>query len=610
MTTQQFNLLFDVPFPVRMQDGTTAFLCLPEALAHAHATAILFGHPYLDMLAKDFLACITQTFMVPADEEEWEDFLVNPPSSTLIREKLDRFAACFDLVHPDRPFMQVAFETEGMPVPTKKPKRKPIIIEPGDGEVDEEDAEPMDVSPLSSLLPEEPSKTQMKSRVGGVHFTRAGRMDTFCPAATGLLLYGMNMVGVGGGGGYYTAPTSSAVHLRVGISGIDGMAHVLWRDTWVNVLDCSHAAVENGSTDPMTPENLLGWMEPALRRSIGKDKDGDAIQFASVQKGRVHGGNGETHPFAMMWGMSRRARLEPPEQGACSLTGVQGMVFRSVLKSPGGPRSFLSRRSFHPLFGKSTEVGGKRDGTTRVTQVPGDAAIGQPEWSCLLPMIRDGSSAQDRMDKGVAPCVAALSSPGRRAALMRLFRQAGMGRRNPSLPIHATFLRQEHVLEGWSESSMRLWLGPDDSVSAISRVLHQVQSIRTWGDKVAKNVADEVAKAQSVMGNTTLRKDGETRKVLARDVGGRFSRALDSIGEEMLATISSMHENGYEQEAISTFMASSFLGMEEAIVGAVDGADYGMHGGVLGKAIALRVAQDGIAAFSKSKTRAGKEEAA
>ena len=453
------NILVDVPFPGVRRDGSMVFAPLSELLSDPDVEALASGHPYIDLLANNFIVCVLQTTMTPRDGDAWKEMLLHPPSPEAISSAFSVISHCFDLADPANPFMQVRFDEESRQ--KKKPNRGKKAVAPEGDDEDEGVSEFVDgTSDLSLLLPDETSANQRLPAKGGAHFSKYGRYEGFGAFVTAMVLYGANMVSIGGGGGYYAAGVKSAAFARIALPAGAGITFGLWRSAWLNVAAADHPKLLGCLDEGFRPETVFGWVHPDLRRGRGKAKQEDADFLAEALRGvvTIEGREVPYSPFSTMWGMARRCELAPPAMSACSMTGQIGATWAMVELSPGGPRCPLRDASWHPLLGISLITGKNGKTSPKVNKGPSTGIFRAVEWSSFFPT--SSNSVADMERAGAPPSVASLLVDTRRDALSRILREGGhSGRYLPCFPVTAVAIRQDKVLDGWSEGSIRLWSG-------------------------------------------------------------------------------------------------------------------------------------------------------
>ncbi|MFI1956015.1 type I-E CRISPR-associated protein Cse1/CasA [Streptomyces xinghaiensis] len=105
-----FNLVSDPWLPVQRADGTVEEVSLAELFAQAGDLRRLVGDlPTQDMaLLRLLLAIVYDALDGPAEIEDWEELWLSPDPFAAVPAYLDLYRERFDLLHPEKPFYQVA----------------------------------------------------------------------------------------------------------------------------------------------------------------------------------------------------------------------------------------------------------------------------------------------------------------------------------------------------------------------------------------------------------------------------------------------------------------------------------------------------------------------
>ncbi|MEV7715513.1 type I-E CRISPR-associated protein Cse1/CasA [Streptomyces sp. NPDC088270] len=116
--TPSFDLVSRPWLPVQRDDGTTDELSLTDVFAQAHTLRRLVGDlPTQEFALLRLLLAILYDAFDEADDgksasveelEDWEELWRDEKSFALVADYLDRHRERFDLLHPERPFFQVA----------------------------------------------------------------------------------------------------------------------------------------------------------------------------------------------------------------------------------------------------------------------------------------------------------------------------------------------------------------------------------------------------------------------------------------------------------------------------------------------------------------------
>ena len=606
------NLISGALLPVVLPHGERVQMTLCEALSSPDAASIETGHPYVDMLGFNLVTSLLQTAMPPASQDEWTERLLKPPSQADIEAALFHLAPFFDLEDTAFPLYQIAFEgsadiaSEDLPSgrrgnPRTGPKKGNGAAQPDDAalsgldqaEDTEEDDEKF--SEITSLLPDEATKNQrIKS---GEHFTKRGRFGALGAFATATLLQGINLVSVGGGGGFLNPDVKKAALAFLSVPRGSGITSGLWRSCWLNIQPMP-------DLPPIDPRIVFGWADPRQPKTMDKESvDGTVDNGRILLDGALH----NQHPLSPLWSVIRRYRLLPSSQGTCSLTGIRGPVWSQVEKYRGGLRTALRPDSFHPLIGieqfKDAPKGKPEKIICRVNQGPKSGVLRAAEWSAFLP----AGASKDRdllLERGVPPALASLTNNARKSTIVRLLQARG----TPTLPLTAIVLRQDKVLEGWSEASLRIWFGDKDILGHLDALLAELKG----------GASDAEAIVDAAVGAAEARATGLRT---GKDAGDRFKSVIkakikadvevehETIGEKAIGDLAD-HGTRLAPEAspededrveADIVMLRSHLrpAMHAVCLGCIERADFTPLGGLLVKAAAMLAAQAKAVKLSK-----------
>ncbi|GBD41508.1 hypothetical protein HRbin39_00890 [bacterium HR39] len=285
----------DQELPFRRRSGRVDLLT-PLAITDAHeddpVVAVETGHPVTDLGFRFLLRDLLQIALAPPDEEAWAELWFAPPEPERLAAAFAPYRRALVLDDPAFPAMQV----------------RP--------EADDGSGEPL---PLGLLLPDAPSNNELKNQ--RAFFAHAPAVDAVGAGVVLPLFYADMVLFPSAGGGYFGVPTGAqSVKFAVG-------AGSLWRSLWANVLSGDDPFWPKGTTFPAPCDGaVFPWLDPTLRRlALGRGPAGTREVKAE-----------DRHPAAIP--MPRRYLLEPPTEGRCSLTGVEGPVFRTYRRWPVGLR--------------------------------------------------------------------------------------------------------------------------------------------------------------------------------------------------------------------------------------------------------------------------------
>ncbi|MEW5772486.1 MAG: type I-E CRISPR-associated protein Cse1/CasA [Thermodesulfobacteriota bacterium] len=272
----EWNLLRDRWIPVRLAGGGAARVgpwevCLPEVLA------VDPPRPDFAGALLEFLIGLLATAAMPADDEEWEDWLDRPPGPDDLKKRLAPLEPFFNVLG-DRPcFMQ------------------DLTLVPGPAK---------DHLPVAGLFIESPGDKTLSDNTD--FFIKRGKVQRLCPHCAALALHTLQTYSPSGGRGHRTSLRGGGP-LTTLLTGRN-----LWRTIWKNVLP----AEVRGMRPAPGPDGLAGvvfpWAAPTRTSEPGSHTGQTLPQ--------------DVHPLHMFWGMPRRILLLPEtleRETACDLCAVR-----------------------------------------------------------------------------------------------------------------------------------------------------------------------------------------------------------------------------------------------------------------------------------------------
>ncbi|XSG84492.1 MAG: type I-E CRISPR-associated protein Cse1/CasA, partial [Methylohalobius sp. ZOD2] len=271
--------LIDEPWiPIRRVSGKTE-LIRPAQIAKSDDPAVVLTSPRADFngALAQFLIGLLQTTFAPRNDDEWAQFLDQPPTVKALEESFAKVTHAFQLDGNGARFMQE-----------------------------------------SSLLNENFDRRTIDNwliEVNEDHFNKRGRIKQLCPPCTAIALFSHQINAPEGGRGHFTSLRGGGPLTTLVIAEKHGPngAENLWHDLWRNVLDQTEFPI------PTTDEafcQTFPWLtsDRFIKASIGRPVYPD-----------------DFHPCHYYWSMSKRFWLETPvtEKGACHLCGARGQIFYS-----------------------------------------------------------------------------------------------------------------------------------------------------------------------------------------------------------------------------------------------------------------------------------------
>jgi CRISPR system Cascade subunit CasA len=312
------NLITDAWIPVRLRDGTSKDIRPADILDFGPdgdnpPVELYAARPDFNGALIQFLIGLLQTFVAPADEDEWWEWFESPPAPDELHERLSKYSEAFKLFG-EFSFMQ---DTEELP--------------------------PRFESDLFDLLLDSPSGNT-KNNNKDIFNKRVESCPT-CSRCAALTVMAMQANATSGGAGHRTSIRGGGPSTTVLSS------ETLWQSSWLNVLPYE---AWTGFEEPSTAnlEKILPWMAPTR---------------TSEKKTGVETLPSDAHPAQLFWATPRRIQLIEPSVGTektCSHCGAQseelcrtfrmknyGVNYTGPWIHPLTPYSFDSSNDPNPLKG-------------------------------------------------------------------------------------------------------------------------------------------------------------------------------------------------------------------------------------------------------------------
>lgn len=262
------NLIKNKWLPVRTTQGETQIA--PWQISDPDVLALAAPRPDFNGALLQFLIGLLQTTCPPDDNNQWGEWLENPPAPEMLRQLLKPCATAFNLDDEGPRFMQDYVPLEG------KPK------------------------PIASLLIDAPGAQTQKQNAD--HFIKRGGIEHLCHSCAATALFTLQINAPSGGAGHRTSlrgggplTTLIALDTQHGADSNQSLGQTLWRSCWLNVLNKSDLATLSGNTDLSNPSATFPWM---ANTRTSEPKTGQATYSQ------------DAYPLQMFWGMPRRIRLD------------------------------------------------------------------------------------------------------------------------------------------------------------------------------------------------------------------------------------------------------------------------------------------------------------
>ena len=272
------NLIESPWIPVRRESGESHIA--PWQITDPDDPVLELAAPRPDFNGAllQFLIGLLQTACPPSDNDQWAEWLEQPPQPETLREKFLPFASAFELDGEGACFMQDFSTLTGDP------------------------------KPISALLIDSPGAQTLKQNAD--HFIKRGGIEHLCPNCTATALFCLQTNAPSGGAGHRTSlrgggPLSTLVALDPNGS---NLKDDLWRACWLNVVETVAVSSLTNDIQHKALKDIFPWL---------------ASTRTSEEKTGVITTPMDTNPLQMYWGMPRRIRLDCAHttEGNCDLCG-------------------------------------------------------------------------------------------------------------------------------------------------------------------------------------------------------------------------------------------------------------------------------------------------
>lgn len=285
---------FDQTIGFRRRSGTPfegTPLDLIDGFGDDPIVAVEAGHPAVELGFEFLLRDILQIACPPADDAEWAERLLVPPSPDDLCRALEPHRRAFVIDDPEFPAFQV----------------RPLEAEPTPS---------VSIGLLFADLANEDA-----AAVGIAFFEKGGSMSTIHAGLILPVLYQHLVLFPSPAGGYFDPPhrSASTKYQLIGES--------VWERVWLNVLSIEDSWLANKPWPAPCDGRVYPWLRADLPRlALGRinaksrarhEREGRAVP-ETVRTLRA----GELHPAVIP--LTRRYLLRPPTDGVCSLTGRAG----------------------------------------------------------------------------------------------------------------------------------------------------------------------------------------------------------------------------------------------------------------------------------------------
>ena len=267
--------------PVRRRSGAVERIQpwrVTDRIAEDPCVAFAWPRPDFNGAAQELLIGLLSTAAAPKDDDEWDDWWLEPPSPEEIERCFSAVAHAFDLGGSGPRFLQ---------------DLDPL-----------EDAEDKEVA---TLLIDTPGAQTLRNNAD--LFVKRGAAPALARAAAAMALYTMQSYAPSGGAGHRTSLRGGGPLTTLVVADHPRYGSTLWGRLWPNVESREQIEERAVATWPDDdPARMFPWFVPTRTSN------------------RKTGGGGTTptdvHPLQVYWGMPRRIRLnfEEAQGRRCGVT--------------------------------------------------------------------------------------------------------------------------------------------------------------------------------------------------------------------------------------------------------------------------------------------------
>ena len=466
-----FNLIDEPWLPVRRRSGGVEHIQpwrINERIGEDPFVAFAWPRPDFNGAAHELLIGLLSTAAAPEDDDEWEEWWLNPPGPQVLKQRFSTVAHAFDLDGSGPRFLQDLDAFENTDDAGKR-------------------------MGVSALLIDAPGKQTVDNNAD--LFVKRDITPRLCRAAAAMALFTLSAYaprGIATGGrGHRQSLRKAGPLTTLIIAKHRDWGDTLWGRLWPNTE--TKEQIDERSVEAFPRNNyelIFPWLVDTCTSANGRETTPTDV-----------------HPLHVYWGMPRRIRLvfEVAGREQCALTEIldTAMVSEFYIKPYG---TNYSDGFEHPL----TPYGRKNTNDPKSLPIPPERkGIGYRHW----PAIQWG-------DK--------LSSPAR---VVRHWVERAEGNDPGSRLIAYGYfgvVGTEWKARAWIESEMPLWIWDDAKLSdSLERyVNHAVKA----GERVAGLLGNAVRKVQydPASGTKPSRQRRRVVQAALEDIAERFYRETES----------------------------------------------------------------------------------
>ena len=303
---------------------------------------VVWPRPDFNGAAHELLIGVLSTAAAPMDDEDWEEWWLDPPAPEILRERFAQIAGAFNLDGPGPLFLQDLDPLEGA-----------------------------DGKEVTALLIDAPGANTLRNNAD--LFVKRGGISVMGRAAAAMALYTLNAYAPTGGAGHRTSLRGGGPLTTLIVASHQDYGDTLWGRLWPNVETAEQVSARSGdaalSDDPKT---IFPWLVPT--RTSQSKRGGRPTTPADV------------HPLQVYWAMPRRIRLqfEDAQDRVCGLTGAADSVVVTRYRTRNYGTNYTDGFE-HPL----TPYYRQRAGATKLPVHPKPGGISYRHWPGLVVQSRD-----------------------------------------------------------------------------------------------------------------------------------------------------------------------------------------------------------------------------
>ena len=270
------NLISDQWMRVKCKDGAEDVIApyqLTEFSGDKTIVDVVAPRADLKGALYQFLIGLVQTCFVPRDEDEWEEYWLEPPTPEIFQEAFEKYKNAFELEN----FVQDYDLSEG--------ERKSI----------------------SALYIEAPGGKTTRDNLD--HFIKGGTVNHVDAYWAALSLFTLQINAPAGGVGHRVSLRGGGPLTTLVMPPESAEKNTLWHCIWLNVLTQEEIEPLIVNHERNKEADIFPWLAPTR---TSENKDGETPPE-------------HAHPYQMYWCMPRRIRLdvENATSGICDITGQQ-----------------------------------------------------------------------------------------------------------------------------------------------------------------------------------------------------------------------------------------------------------------------------------------------